>query len=58
MLYLYLMCLAGPNLTEQLIDLFGWGTMQSLWPLLNYLWDALEWFTGMDLSPLWERLFA
>ena len=46
------------NLTNGIIELFGWGTMQSLWPLLNYLWDALEWFTGMDLSPLWERLFA
>ena len=59
MLYLYLMCLTGPNLTEQLIELFGWDFMQSLWPILNTIYDAFSFAFGEEIAlKIWERALA
>ncbi len=46
------------NMTDYLIDIFGWDAMQLLWDPLYFLFDTLESLFSVDLSPLWERLFT
>lgn len=46
------------NLTDVLIELFGFGGMQQLWAPLIALFDALEALLNLDLSLVWEILFT
>lgn len=55
--YIVLACFA-PNLTDYLIDIFGWDTMQLLWDPLELLFDVLEIMFNVDLTSVWERLFT
>lgn len=55
--YIALVCFA-PNLTDYLIDIFGWDTMQLLWDPLELLFDVLEIIFNVDLTSVWERLFT
>lgn len=56
-LYIVLTCFA-PNLTDYLIDIFGWDIMQLLWDPLELLFDVLEIMFNVDLTSVWERLFT
>ena len=56
-LYITLVCLV-PNLTDYLIGIFGWDTMQLLWDPLEFLFDVLEALFHVDLTTLWEVLFT
>jgi hypothetical protein len=55
MLYVTLL---SANLTDYLINIFGWDTMQLLWDPLDYLFKCLEAVFNVNLDPLWEMLFT
>lgn len=58
-MHIYLAALMfSANMTDYLIDIFGWDTMQLLWEPLYFLFDTLETVFSVDLTPLWERLFT
>jgi hypothetical protein len=46
------------NLTDFIIDTFGWDFMQLLWDPFNMLFDFFENLLGINLGPLWEILFT
>ena len=54
-----LLCCSA-NLTDFLIDMFGWETMQLLWTPLELLFDMLNAvFPNPDMwGEVWERLFT
>ena len=46
------------NLTDIIIDTFGWDFMQLLWDPFNMLFDFFENLLCINLGPLWEILFT
>lgn len=53
-----LVLLLQMNLTDWIVDAFGIDVMNALWAPLMTLFDVLEAFFHIDLTPLWERLFS
>lgn len=46
------------NLTDVIIELFGWDFMQILWTPLETLFTLWETIFNINLTPLWEILFT
>lgn len=57
-MYLYLTTLLTANLTNGIIEIFGWDFMQLLWDPLYFLFDFFEALFQTDLTPIWEMLFT
>lgn len=49
---------ASTNMTDYLINIFGWDTMQLLWDPLTFLFECIEAVFSINLDPLWEILFT
>ena len=50
--------MASTNLTDIIIELFGWDFMQILWTPLEIMFSLFETIFNINLTPLWEILFT
>lgn len=57
-MFTYFTTLLAANLTNTIIDIFGWDFMQLLWDPLYALFDFFENLLHVDLTYLWEILFT
>lgn len=57
-MFTYFTTLLAANLTNTIIDIFGWDFMQLLWDPLFALFDFFENLLHVDLTYLWEILFT
>ena len=55
---LFHLSILAMNLTDIIIDIFGWDFMQLLWDPFNMLFDFFENLLSINLGPLWEILFT
>lgn len=58
MLLLNVIMYGAANVTNTIIDIFGWDFMQLLWDPLFALFNFFENLWQVDLTPLWEFLFT
>lgn len=50
--------IASTNLTDIIIELFGWDFMQILWTPLEIMFNLFETIFNINLTPVWEILFT
>lgn len=50
--------MASTNLTDIIIELFGWDFMQILWTPLEIMFSLFETIFNINLTPVWEILFT
>ena len=50
--------MASTNLTDIIIELFGWDFMQILWTPLEIMFSLFETIFNINLTPIWEILFT